>query len=114
MPYASAPEMFDASYRASASSMLSFLGRIADIVAPFASQKYIDDGSNWCSLAWRRWYLGVSLAYVLLPVRKVTGKYINCAVRLCFLVCCCALQVKHSDVERSVSRVIDILFYFEM
>jgi hypothetical protein len=35
------------------------------IVAPFASQEYIDDGSKWCSLAWRRWYLGVSLAYVL-------------------------------------------------
>ncbi|KAJ5581216.1 hypothetical protein N7450_007517 [Penicillium hetheringtonii] len=39
--YASAPEMFDTSYRASASGMLSCLGRIAGIVAPFAGQKYI-------------------------------------------------------------------------
>ncbi|KAL2784610.1 major facilitator superfamily domain-containing protein [Aspergillus keveii] len=44
--YASAPELFDTSYRASASGMLSTLGRIAGIVAPFAGQKYIDEGRS--------------------------------------------------------------------
>ncbi|KAI4760835.1 MFS general substrate transporter [Aureobasidium sp. EXF-3400] len=34
--YASAPELFDTAYRGSASGMLSCLGRIAGIVAPFA------------------------------------------------------------------------------
>lgn len=36
--------MFDTTYRASASGMLSCLGRIAGIVAPFAGQKYIAEG----------------------------------------------------------------------
>ncbi|CEL10317.1 hypothetical protein ASPCAL13438 [Aspergillus calidoustus] len=44
--YASAPELFDTTYRASASGMLSTLGRIAGIVAPFAGQKYIDEGRS--------------------------------------------------------------------
>jgi hypothetical protein len=44
--YASAPEMFDTTYRASASGMLSCLGRIAGIVAPFAGEKYLGDGSG--------------------------------------------------------------------
>ncbi|RMZ75567.1 hypothetical protein DV737_g5243, partial [Chaetothyriales sp. CBS 132003] len=44
--YASAPEMFDTTYRASASGMLSCLGRLAGIVAPFAGQKYIDQGTS--------------------------------------------------------------------
>lgn len=43
--YASAPEMFNTTYRTSASGMLSCLGRIAGIVAPFAGQKYIEGGS---------------------------------------------------------------------
>lgn len=43
--YASAPEMFDTTYRASASGMLSCLGRIAGIVAPFAGQRFIDSGT---------------------------------------------------------------------
>ena len=43
--YASTPEMFDTAYRASASGMLSALGRIAGIVAPLAGQKFIDGGS---------------------------------------------------------------------
>jgi hypothetical protein len=34
--YASAPELFDTAYRGSASGMLSCLGRLAGIVAPFA------------------------------------------------------------------------------
>ncbi|KAL7940886.1 sugar transporter-like protein [Trichoderma barbatum] len=42
--YASAPELFDTAYRASASGMLSCLGRLAGIVAPFAGQKYIAEG----------------------------------------------------------------------
>ncbi|CAL5873022.1 uncharacterized protein PFLUO_LOCUS7291 [Penicillium psychrofluorescens] len=42
--YASAPEMFDTTYRASASGILSSLGRVAGIVAPFAGQKYIAQG----------------------------------------------------------------------
>ncbi|ORY35314.1 major facilitator superfamily domain-containing protein [Naematelia encephala] len=44
--YASAPELFDTSYRASASGMLSCLGRIAGIVAPFAGQHFIGTSSS--------------------------------------------------------------------
>lgn len=36
--------MFDTTYRASASGILSSLGRVAGIVAPFAGQKYIAQG----------------------------------------------------------------------
>jgi hypothetical protein len=36
--YASAPELFDTAYRGSATGMLSCLGRIAGIVAPFAGE----------------------------------------------------------------------------
>jgi MFS family permease len=42
--YASAPELFDTTYRASANGMLSCLGRIAGIVAPLAGQQFIDEG----------------------------------------------------------------------
>jgi hypothetical protein len=38
--------MFDTTYRASASGMLSCLGRLAGIVAPFAGQKYLASGSS--------------------------------------------------------------------
>ncbi|EME50060.1 hypothetical protein DOTSEDRAFT_68793 [Dothistroma septosporum NZE10] len=44
--YASAPELFDTSYRGSASGMLSCLGRIAGIVAPFAGQHYLATKSS--------------------------------------------------------------------
>ncbi|WRT63866.1 uncharacterized protein IL334_000791 [Kwoniella shivajii] len=44
--YASAPELFDTAYRGSASGMLSCLGRLAGIVAPFAGQKYLASGSG--------------------------------------------------------------------
>lgn len=44
--YSASPEMFDTTYRASASGMLSSLGRIAGIVAPFAGQKYIAQGRS--------------------------------------------------------------------
>lgn len=44
MLYASAPEMFNTTYRASASGMLSCLGRIAGIVAPFDGQTFLAQG----------------------------------------------------------------------
>ncbi|CAJ2512646.1 Uu.00g007650.m01.CDS01 [Anthostomella pinea] len=44
--YASAPELFDTSYRGSVSGMLSCLGRIAGIVAPFAGASYLADYSS--------------------------------------------------------------------
>jgi len=43
--YSAAPEMFDTTYRASASGLLSCFGRIAGIVAPIAGQKYISEGA---------------------------------------------------------------------
>ncbi|RSH95498.1 hypothetical protein EHS25_000590 [Saitozyma podzolica] len=44
--YASAPELFDTTYRASASGMLSCLGRLAGIAAPFAGQAYLAESSS--------------------------------------------------------------------
>jgi hypothetical protein len=44
--YASAPELFATAYRGSASGMLSALGRIAGIVAPFAGQAYLAADSS--------------------------------------------------------------------
>ncbi|KAL5351858.1 hypothetical protein ACLOAV_003720 [Pseudogymnoascus australis] len=44
--YASTPEMFNTAYRASASGMLSCLGRIGGIVAPFAGQKFLAEGTD--------------------------------------------------------------------
>lgn len=41
MLYASAPELFDTSYRGSVSGMLSCLGRIAGIVAPYAGAQFL-------------------------------------------------------------------------
>lgn len=46
MLYASAPELFDTTYRASASGMLSCLGRLAGIAAPFAGQAYLAESSS--------------------------------------------------------------------
>ena len=43
--YASAPELFDTAYRGSATGMLSCLGRLAGIVAPFAGQKYLAESA---------------------------------------------------------------------
>lgn len=68
MLYASAPEMFDTTYRATASGMLSCLGRIAGIVAPFAGQAYL--AANRWGILW----LGAGgiwlscLVIVLLPI----------------------------------------------
>ncbi|WVF66063.1 hypothetical protein IAT40_000801 [Kwoniella sp. CBS 6097] len=44
--YASAPELFDTAFRGSASGMLSCLGRLAGIVAPFAGEHYLAAGSS--------------------------------------------------------------------
>jgi hypothetical protein len=44
--YASAPELFDTAYRGSASGMLSCLGRIAGIVAPFAGANLLANQSS--------------------------------------------------------------------
>ncbi|KAJ5882869.1 uncharacterized protein N7473_009755 [Penicillium subrubescens] len=44
--YASAPEMFNTTYRASASGMLSCLGRITSVVAPIAGQRFIAEGTS--------------------------------------------------------------------
>lgn len=46
MLYASAPELFDTQYRGMAVGMLSALGRIAGIVAPFAGAYYLANGSS--------------------------------------------------------------------
>lgn len=44
--YASAPELFDTSYRGTVSGMLSCLGRIAGIVAPFAGAAFLAEESS--------------------------------------------------------------------
>lgn len=66
--YASAPELFETAHRASASGMLSCLGRIAGIVAPLAGQKYINEGES--GVLWLGtggiWFS--SLLMVFLPV----------------------------------------------
>ncbi|OAK99194.1 MFS general substrate transporter [Phaeosphaeriaceae sp. SRC1lsM3a] len=44
--YASAPELFDTAYRGSVSGMLSCLGRIAGIVAPYAGAQLLENQSS--------------------------------------------------------------------
>jgi len=44
--YASAPELFDTEYRGSVSGMLSCLGRIAGIVAPYAGAQLLHSASS--------------------------------------------------------------------
>ncbi|KAF1361815.1 MFS general substrate transporter [Lizonia empirigonia] len=44
--YASAPELFDTSYRGSVSGMLSCLGRLAGIVAPYAGAQLLANASS--------------------------------------------------------------------
>jgi hypothetical protein len=44
--YASAPELFDTQYRGSVSGMLSCLGRLAGIVAPYAGAQLLADKSD--------------------------------------------------------------------
>ncbi|KAL4869404.1 hypothetical protein BDV12DRAFT_196452 [Aspergillus spectabilis] len=70
--YSAAPEMFDTTYRASASGMLSCLGRIAGIVAPFAGQKYIDEeraGVLWLG-AGGIWLAALLLCFLPIEMRK--------------------------------------------
>ncbi|KAH7398568.1 sugar transporter-like protein [Pyrenochaeta sp. MPI-SDFR-AT-0127] len=44
--YASAPELFDTSYRGSVSGMLSCMGRLAGIVAPYAGAQFLAEQSS--------------------------------------------------------------------
>lgn len=44
--YASAPELMETTYRGSATGMLSCLGRLAGIVAPFAGEAYLASSSS--------------------------------------------------------------------
>ncbi len=66
--YASAPELFDTTYRGSATGMLSCLGRLAGIVAPQAGALYLANASSgilWLG-AGGIWLSAVVL--ILLPV----------------------------------------------
>ena len=64
--------MFDTTYRASASGMLSCLGRLAGIVAPFAGQKYIAEGRSgvlWLG-AGGIWFSAVFLCFLPIEMRN--------------------------------------------
>jgi hypothetical protein len=66
--YASAPELFDTAYRGTAVGMLSCLGRLSGIVAPFVGAGYISENSAgvlWLG-AGGIWLAG--LVMVFLPV----------------------------------------------
>jgi hypothetical protein len=52
--YASAPELFDTVYRGSVSGMLSCLGRIAGIVAPFAGARFLEGRGSVVDFAGRQ------------------------------------------------------------
>lgn len=70
--YASAPELFETAYRASASGMLSCLGRIAGIVAPIAGQKYIAEGAAgvlWLG-AGGIWFAAILLVFLPIEMRN--------------------------------------------
>lgn len=70
--YASAPELFNTTYRASASGMLSCLGRIAGIVAPLAGQRYIDEGREgvlWMG-AGGIWLSSLLMVFLPVEMRK--------------------------------------------
>jgi len=70
--YASAPELFDTAYRGSAVGMLSCLGRLSGIVAPFAGSRFVaqdNSGVLWLGAG------GIWLAafvMVFLPVEMRT------------------------------------------
>ena len=66
--YASAPELFDTNYRGTASGMLSCLGRLAGIAAPFDGAHFIANASSgvlWLG-AGGIWVAAVAM--VFLPV----------------------------------------------
>ena len=68
--YASAPELFDTIYRGSASGMLSCLGRLAGIVAPFAGAEYLTGGSGilWLG-AGGIWLAAFSMVFLPVEMR---------------------------------------------
>lgn len=70
--YASAPELFDTAYRGSASGMLSCLGRLAGIVAPFAGQYYLSTNSSgilWLG-AGGIWLAAVAMVFLPVEMRN--------------------------------------------
>lgn len=69
--YASAPELFDTTYRASASGILSCCGRLAGIVAPIAGQAYLRDqsaGILWLG-AGGIWLSAVTMVFLPVEMR---------------------------------------------
>ncbi|KAK4941662.1 hypothetical protein LTR10_018401 [Elasticomyces elasticus] len=70
--YASAPELFDTAYRGSASGMLSCLGRLAGIVAPFAGEQYI--ANNSAGILWLGaggiWLSAFTMIFLPVEMRK--------------------------------------------
>lgn len=72
MLYASAPELFDTAYRGSAVGMLSCLGRLAGIVAPFAGAQYVGDQSSgvlWLG-AGGIWLAGFVMVFLPVEMRN--------------------------------------------
>lgn len=70
--YASAPELFDTAYRGSATGMLSCLGRLAGIVAPFAGSHYVQNESSgvlWLG-AGGIWLAGFVMIFLPVEMRK--------------------------------------------
>lgn len=65
MLYAAAPELFDTAYRGSASGMLSCMGRLAGIVAPFA-------GESKLSFAWDLKLITLQVRNIWLPAVQVS------------------------------------------
>jgi MFS family permease len=69
--YASAPELFDTAYRGSASGMLSCLGRIAGIVAPFAGANLLaakSSGILWLG-AGGIWLSAITMVFLPVEMR---------------------------------------------
>jgi hypothetical protein len=70
--YASAPELFDTAYRGSAVGMLSCLGRLAGIVAPFAGAEYVTQnnaGVLWLG-AGGIWLAGFAMVFLPVEMRN--------------------------------------------
>jgi len=69
--YASAPELFDTAYRGSASGMLSCLGRIAGIVAPFAGANLL--AANSSGILWLGaggiWLSAITMVFLPVEMR---------------------------------------------
>jgi hypothetical protein len=70
--YASAPELFDTAYRGSASGMLSCIGRLAGIAAPFAGQYFLSvksSGILWLG-AGGIWLAAVAMVFLPVEMRN--------------------------------------------